>query len=233
MSNECKLPAVLDRLSSGPGKGATGWSARALLGLWWSDPRGNECRAAGGGAGRAGSNTASGGRASAPTFADTAAARNSTAASSHPASTVAVGGDSVVSGSSATAAGAAIHVHTCGCFSIRFVPDARTSSSAYRASELWRFLAVRLGTRARTAFAVRIALRQSRAGSIPVLYAAGSAGSAACHAGISPIVYSAGSRASDAAASGAIRACCLVDSWRSSRVACAGRAPPDQPIPCA
>ena len=235
---------MLDRLSSGPGKGATGWSTRTLLSVWWSDPGGNDRRAAAGGAGRAGSNTASAGRARAPAFANTPAAGNSSAASSYAAGTMAFGGNSVVSVSGTTAARTAVHANTRGRFSIRRTPDARNSSSACRASDAWPDLAVLLGTGARTAFAVWTAPRKSGAGLSPIVYSAGSAahhagispivysaGSAARHAGISSIVYTAGSAASDASASSATRACCVVDGWRSGRFACARRAASDQSVP--
>ena len=215
-----------------------------MLGLWWSDPRGNECRAAGGGAGRAGSYTAPACRARAPAFANTTAAGNSSAASSNAASTLAVGGNSVVSSACPTAAGAAVHANTRGRLSVRLTDDARKSSSAYRASDACPDLAVRLGTRGRTAFAVWIAPGKSGAGIRPILYCAGSAahhagispivysaGSAARHASIRPIVYSAGSAASHAAAAGPTSPCCLIDGRRSSRFPCAGRTASDQSVP--
>ena len=247
MSNECKLPAVLDRLSSGPGEGATGWSTRTLLGLRWGHPGGNDRGAAAGAAARARANAASAGRACAPTLPNTTTSSNASAASSNAASTMAIGGSSVVSASCATAVaaatGAAVHAITRGCFSVRADPDARNTSSAYRASEPRRDLAVRLATCAGTAF-VCIARGEFRAGTIPILHSAGFAtcharisssvyatGSATCDADISSRVYATGSATRHAAAPGRTGACCLVDGWRRCRFACARRAASDQPIP--
>ncbi len=103
MRNECKLPAVLDRLSRGPGEGATGWSARTLLILRRSDSRRNDRGAS------ACYTGASAGRPSAPAVSNPTAAGDSSAASSNAPSAVAVGCDSLVSGSPATATCAAIH----------------------------------------------------------------------------------------------------------------------------
>lgn len=120
MSNECKLPAVLDRLSSGPGKGPTGWSARTLLGLRWSDP-GRDVRAtAACGARRTDVTATSAGSGCAPAFANATAAGNSTAAASNAACAVAIGRDSVFPRPATTAAGAATHANTGGRCSCHF-----------------------------------------------------------------------------------------------------------------
>jgi hypothetical protein len=128
---------VRDRLSRGPCKAATGWSARTLLSLWWGDPGRNDRGTAATGARRADSNTTARRCARASAVADTTTARNSAAASSNASSAVAVRGDSVVSASRATAAGATVHANA-GAGSVRLTPDARNSSSTCSTSDDWR-----------------------------------------------------------------------------------------------
>lgn len=235
MSDECKLPAVLDCLSGGPCKGATGWSTRTLLSLWWSDPGRNDHGTAAGGADREDSNTAPPGRSCTPAHANTTAARNTAAASSNASRAVAVGGDSIFSGSRATAAAATIHATRSR--SVRLTSDSRKSSSVYISSDAGRDLAV-CTTRDHTAFA---GSGDSGAPIRPIVYAAGSttpirpsvyaAGcgtrirpivyTAASAARVCPIVYAAASAASYTPAASATGPCCLVDGRQSIGLASA------------